>query len=1226
MADQQIIGYAALQVIPTLAGLEGNLGSQLQGPLVAAGRSAGQATGRAIADGVEAAAAAVERASETLKTAREKDADAAGKVRVAEEKLAELRDKGTATAAQIARAEEAVATAQRNADRQARATQRAVQDLSDARANAANATNQATESEGRFHGALGKLSEKIDPAVGKMAGLAAATAGVGSAMELASDAMANDKLNDKLAAQLGATPAMAQEFGHIAGQLYANAYGEDLSQINDALKNVWQQGLVGEDANDEEIKKVTASVLDLATAFDQDVSGATAAVGTMLKTGLAPDAQSAMDILTRGFQQGADKGQDLLDTFVEYPTLFRALGLSGEESMGLLAQATADGARNADQVADALKEFQLRSVDGSKTTGDAYKALGLDADQMFAQMAAGGDSAKSGLNTVLDRLRAMDDPLARNAAAVGLFGTKAEDMAQALYAMDPSKAVAELGDVAGATERLGEVMSDNTATSIEKFKRGIHEAMVEKMGEAIHWIEENKNTAMIFAGVLGTVAGAIAAVKIATVAWNTAQTIAAGATKAWTAVQWLWNAAMSANPIGIVVVAIAALVAAIVLAWQHSETFRNVVIGAWDAIKTGALWLWDNALKPFFSWLGDIFTTIGAAAVWLWDNGIKPAFDGIGAGAQLLWSDFLSPVFTDIKILIGLVGDAISWLWNTAAQPALDALGTALSWLWDTIAQPALDAMKTGVQALGDVVTWLWNTAVQPAFDGIGSAIDTVWKNVVSPAFDAMKSGIGLVGDAFGLAGNAIKAVWNTVLDVLRPVAHAIGNALAAIPDKIGPFEVPGANTAHSLGQTLQAFRSGGPVSGPGTGTSDSILAFVSNGEFIEPADAVTPTTLPLLEAIRSGWVPSPQFLQAMVGEVPGYAGGGVVAGLSAARKLDPASYRMGGFSLSELDCSGLVSAVVNDALGAEMFSSRMATATERDWLVARGALEGLGGPGDISIGWYNGGPGGGHTAMTLGDGTNVESNSSDGVVVGGPVGAAAQMFTDHMHIPAALLRGSDLGGGTGGGLGTGTGGTGGGAGGGSGTGAGGGTGGGSSTATRPAGTATPVWVDNWPSSFGTSTPSSSTPVGGQNVDTAHNTPATQDNPGTSTPQADTTTNEYKARDHPLKGAPLTGELFNGDAPWWWNVSSPQEAATNLAGQAANQWGKTQSDVQTWFQDSWKEMLSTGAAVLGMGAVGGGGGDTYNFNGMDPNSAATAVARVQRRRTLAMQRQGGIGR
>ena len=150
--------------------------------------------------------------------------------------------------------------------------------------------------------------------------------------------------------------------------------------------------------------------------------------------------------------------------------------------------------------------------------------------------------------------------------------------------------------------------------------------------------------------------------------------------------------------------------------------------------------------------------------------------------------------------------------------------------------------------------------------------------------------------------------------------------------------------------------------------------------------------------------------------DLPGFAGGGVVPGKAFAQRMDPARYLLGGFSESAIDCSGMVSATINDALGLPAFSSRMSTASEGAWLAAKGALPGLGGPGDISVGWMNGGAGGGHTALTLGDGTNVESNGTEGVVIGGPVGAADKMFTDKMHIPAALLRGGDLGGGSTGG------------------------------------------------------------------------------------------------------------------------------------------------------------------------------------------------------------------
>ncbi|QIM22887.1 hypothetical protein G7075_20050 [Phycicoccus sp. HDW14] len=63
----------------------------------------------------------------------------------------------------------------------------------------------------------------------------------------------------------------------------------------------------------------------------------------------------------------------------------------------------------------------------------------------------------------------------------------------------------------------------------------------------------------------------------------------AAATGIVTAAQWLWNAALTANPIGIVVVAIAALVAAIVLAWKNSETFRAIVLAPGTPSRPGSV-------------------------------------------------------------------------------------------------------------------------------------------------------------------------------------------------------------------------------------------------------------------------------------------------------------------------------------------------------------------------------------------------------------------------------------------------------------------------------------------------------------------------------------------------------------------------------------------------------------------------------------------------------------
>jgi tape measure domain-containing protein len=75
---------------------------------------------------------------------------------------------------------------------------------------------------------------------------------------------------------------------------------------------------------------------------------------------------------------------------------------------------------------------------------------------------------------------------------------------------------------------------------------------------------------------------------VATIASTVASKAAAAASKVWAAGQWLLNAALSANPIGLIVIAIAALVAGLVLAWRNSETFRNVVTGVFGAVQRAA--------------------------------------------------------------------------------------------------------------------------------------------------------------------------------------------------------------------------------------------------------------------------------------------------------------------------------------------------------------------------------------------------------------------------------------------------------------------------------------------------------------------------------------------------------------------------------------------------------------------------------------------------------------
>ena len=122
------------------------------------------------------------------------------------------------------------------------------------------------------------------------------------------------------------------------------------------------------------------------------------------------------------------------------------------------------------KVGDAIKEFSIRSIDGSKTTTEAFEALGLDADEMMATFAAGGDEATYAFQGVLTALMDMDDEVARDALGVSLFGTQWEDLGT-----DAMAALADINAEAYNTEdalgKINSVKYNNIGDAFEGIKR-----------------------------------------------------------------------------------------------------------------------------------------------------------------------------------------------------------------------------------------------------------------------------------------------------------------------------------------------------------------------------------------------------------------------------------------------------------------------------------------------------------------------------------------------------------------------------------------------------------------------------------------------------------------------------------------------------------------------------------------------------------------------------------
>jgi len=347
---------------------------------------------------------------------------------------------------------------------------------------------------------LGKVGDKGKEGLGKLAeGMKAGPlawvglgAGLGAlVLEGFSSAMEKQDADALLGAQLGASNDQMKKLGTISGDMYKNAFGESVQEVDDVLKTVFQSGLASLSDGEDKIKGVTEQVMNYSKITGEEALPVTRAISQMLKTGLAKNATEAFDLLTRGTQKGLDKSEDLLDTVNEYGTQFRKVGLSGTQAFGLISQAIQAGARDSDIAADAIKEFSIRAIDGSDLTKESFKGLGLSAKTMSEAIAQGGPKAAAALGLTLDKLRAVKDPAKQAQLAVGLFGTQAEDLGDALYAMDLDTAASDFGKVGGAAQRAGDLINDTASNKLASVGRTIKMEIVDAIGKyALPKLEE----------------------------------------------------------------------------------------------------------------------------------------------------------------------------------------------------------------------------------------------------------------------------------------------------------------------------------------------------------------------------------------------------------------------------------------------------------------------------------------------------------------------------------------------------------------------------------------------------------------------------------------------------------------------------------------------------------------------------------------------------------------
>lgn len=280
-----------------------------------------------------------------------------------------------------------------------------------------------------------------------------------------------NKAINQMAASTGAVGTELEGMRDVVKDVYGNNFGESYDDVANAVAEISKQtGLMG-----DELQSATESAFLLSDAFEFDVQESTKSAKSMMSN-FGISAEEAYNLIAVGAQKGADSSGELLDTLNEYSADAVEAGLTAEQFASTLIAGADSGVYSIDKIGDAIREMNTTVKDG--TAAEALQALGLNADDMAARFAAGGDTAQKAFEEVVTALNNTTDPLARNNAAVGLMGSIYEDTGDGIIT-----ALAAVSDTsvtaADALGKINEVKYDDVGSAIEGLKRTFGKATID---------------------------------------------------------------------------------------------------------------------------------------------------------------------------------------------------------------------------------------------------------------------------------------------------------------------------------------------------------------------------------------------------------------------------------------------------------------------------------------------------------------------------------------------------------------------------------------------------------------------------------------------------------------------------------------------------------------------------------------------------------------------------